>query len=169
MMLWSVLIIKPILFLILTYDAVAGIPKNIPEFSWPFRCGQIETRLNEPKWKASQGGKSTANSKWLGGLHGTITEFRSVIQVFRHTLLVSSSHFAILTNFLSISFSPFPIPLSLPPLKLTYLNRRLFTRMCCSCCDMVALIYFRTLWKWSAIIRLSFSAWCWLPRHAWPP
>ena len=33
----------------------------------------------------------------------------------------------------------------------------------------VALIYFRTLRKWSAIFGQSFSAWCWLPRRAWPP
>ena len=30
----------------------------------------------------------------------------------------------------------------------------------------VALIYFRTLRKWSAIFGLSFSVWCWLPRRA---
>ena len=30
----------------------------------------------------------------------------------------------------------------------------------------VALIYFRTLWKWSAILGLNFSAWCWLPRES---
>ena len=30
---------------------------------------------------------------------------------------------------------------------------------------MVALIYFRTFFKWSAIFGLNFSAWCWLPRE----
>ena len=32
----------------------------------------------------------------------------------------------------------------------------------------VALIYFHTLQKWSAILGLNFSVWCWLPRCAWP-
>ena len=30
----------------------------------------------------------------------------------------------------------------------------------------VALIYFRTSRKWSAILGLSFSEWCWLPRES---
>ena len=33
-------------------------------------------------------------------------------------------------------------------------------------CTKVALIYFRTLRKWSAILGISFSAWCWLPRES---
>ena len=31
---------------------------------------------------------------------------------------------------------------------------------------LVALIYFCTLRKWSAILGLSFSAWCWFPRES---
>ena len=38
----------------------------------------------------------------------------------------------------------------------------------CARSRTVALIYFCTLRKWSAILGLSFSAWCWLPRRSWP-
>ena len=34
---------------------------------------------------------------------------------------------------------------------------------------MVSLIYFCTLRKWSAILGLHFSVWCWLPRRATVP